>query len=444
MFARKYLILVLFILSSQLMGQAFRPNLLSPADRERLIPSGVAVMDDTDYSNSVQNYLVSNQQFLVSDPSFAAAIRSATPEQQAEYNRARTQVLAEARDLTQRLRGTIEITQENMLDVCEDRPSDLVAALVARTDDQTQEEDCRNIPLQVGQSARFNHRSRLQVPAYQVVKRLDANRYQASLNLNVTDAGDPANGPRTLEKIRGCMNTIAPYLKGPDGKTMEIRILTPAQTALLPEAERPMPANISVAQEAGRGHAFSYHNDWKCDTITHEILHLFGLCDEYHENGGFVAEWSCRVVPETPSIMGNHFDFFPTAVARTVVCPCRNAECLAALTRLPRSYTEPRIRMENPCMQLGSGMPLEVRYGSASTETQSGPVGNNLVIVTRPIRSSLVTDVQFTKMISGYCQREAPGYARCSQFSQISSQDSRCRNIPPECSNENYYRGTVR
>jgi hypothetical protein len=438
---RHFFLSIILIISTQVFGQSRAPGPLTAEEQARWNPPDAAIKDLVDYGQFTQNFLLANHEFLKSESEYLRGTHGTAARQ--ELLALRAPIVADALMLLNRGRGTIGITQAQMLEVCEERPTDLLVSLIQRVDEAGQEEDCRNIPLQVGQTMRFNHRSRLQIPAYQVVKRLDQNRYEATLNLNVTDVANPENGPATLAKIRGCMELVAPALKGPENKSLRIRILTPEETAALPEAERPQQVNISVAPATEpRGHATNYLNSWKCDTITHEILHLLGLCDEYHENGGFVAEWSCRVVPRGNSIMASHHEFFPTVFQRVTRCACHNEVCRGA-TGLNLEYKKRYSASPAPCLSINA---QEIDSAFRSGVTPGVTYANNVVTLVSelPPNTSLITDVHFKKIISGYCAREAPGYAQCSQYSQISSEDPRCRQIPFQCSDSAYYRGTVR
>ncbi len=419
-------------------AQMALPRLLTDVEREQYAPNGRGILDDAGQAQFTQDFLLANADYLVTEAEYLRGTRSSD---RANLLLVRAPVIADAKELLARLRGTITITDDQMLTVCEQNPTNLLAELIKVVDEKSEEDDCRNIPLQPGQSKKFNHRSRLQIPAYHVMKRVSDTSYEAVLNLNVTDPANPSNGPATLEKIRGCMALVQPYLKGPDGKSLTITALSSEQAAALPEDQRPQQVNISIAPDTEtRGNATFYRNSWGCETITHEILHLLGLCDEYHENGVFVAEWSCRIVPAGETQMGNHFEFFPKVIPRVTRCSCDNDICRRT-TELRPDLLEGYAQMGNPCSTC-NGKLLDTTFRPGATPGVT--YANNVVTyVSKTTMRNLLTDVHFAKIISGYCAREAPGYAVCSQFSQISNEDPRCRQIPPQCSDAEYYRGTA-
>ena len=81
-----------------------------------------------------------------------------------------------------------------------------------------------------------------------------------------------------LDKVRGCMDEAHPHLLGPNGKMLEI-VIEDAK-----ESNSCTPKHsIKIRSLAYTGDASShnYPIDIQCPLITHEILHLLGLSDEY-------------------------------------------------------------------------------------------------------------------------------------------------------------------
>jgi hypothetical protein len=447
MFVKLYLLCFCCVLSFQAHAQneLQAARFLTPDEMATYTPSGRSTPDTTQFATFVQNYLLANQQYLETDTNFNSLLRLVPQPQRAAVLASRERVVTEAMDLAWRLRGARGITRDNLLLACEEPSTNFVRSLVSRVNQQFESEDCQNIPLRIGDAVKFRHGGRLQVPSYHVINRIDQNRYKATLNLSFNNPQDPSSGPLMLQKVRKCMQEIGPYLKGPDNQSLSISILTPSEASALPENQRPELYNINVTNENIRGDAQNYRKDFTCETITHEILHLLGLCDEYHENGLFVSEWSCRVHPPGNSIMGDHYKFFPQVVPRTISCRCDLPRCRNFLTTYPQEFIERIANSNNPCQNLAAGSNLEVSrsYGSSS-RPQSTHEEGLIHFVNRPTKSSLLTDVHFKRIISGYCQRETPGYSICSQFSQISSTDPRCGDVPVECTSGDYYRGTPR
>lgn len=193
-----------------------------------------------------------------------------------------------------------------------------------------------------------------------LIRRSEEKKFQAVLNLNFTQnrkSIDPSkeNSPLTpeqqnlseamLNRARGCMQSLKPFLKGPDGRELEVLIMTPDEVSAFPEGTpRPEAVDINVTMRpAGwRGNSQEFGSNFDCMTISHELFHHLGLVDEYFEDpessqkpgqtGGRAAadEWSCRQITNSKSHMRNMFDSYSDTVPQTVVCPCDDS-CKAAM-----------------------------------------------------------------------------------------------------------------
>lgn len=128
-----------------------------------------------------------------------------------------------------------------------------------------------------------------------------------------------------LNKAQECINQANEKFTGPKGKKLKIAIQPSPET----ECRRRFSSihNILIGSANLRSHSKQYTSDISCATITHEVLHLLGLCDEYRErtvgyyidpNTGEVFSgkdykedaiaklaYDCRVV-HNYSIMSNH------------------------------------------------------------------------------------------------------------------------------------------
>lgn len=157
------------------------------------------------------------------------------------------------------------------------------------------------------------------------------NRFQAILNVDF-QSSDPVQKEYMLNRTRECMNAMGPYLKGPNGDNIEVKIITPGE--VLPnEMPSPQAIPITVTREnrSYRGHAAAFGTNFSCTTIGHEMLHHLGLCDEYHEGmytdpAGARHDYSCRQVTAAPSYMRNMVSAFQDTVPQTSRCDC-NAFC---------------------------------------------------------------------------------------------------------------------
>jgi hypothetical protein len=108
-------------------------------------------------------------------------------------------------------------------------------------------------------------------------------------------------------------------MTGPEGQKLKINILSGTEISQLPRENRPPINRISVYNELPRENAYSYALDTGCATITHEVLHLLGLVDEYD---GTSDNWGCRTPAIESSIMGNSHERYPETFTQNKSCSC--------------------------------------------------------------------------------------------------------------------------
>ncbi len=186
---------------------------------------------------------------------------------------------------------------------------------------------------------RVMSRTRYQSGNY-VMRNLGNGRYAAVLNLDFV-AGRGAS-PELVESMKArtmnCIRSLNPYLRN-GNESLEIQITSPRDR--LENIPRPRENVITVTNEASdfRGDAGHYGSNFTCRTIGHELLHLLGLCDEYHEGikpaappaanaRGRAAEmnymdWSCRPVTTSVSYMRNTWAF-NEILPQTRRCDCND------------------------------------------------------------------------------------------------------------------------
>lgn len=95
-------------------------------------------------------------------------------------------------------------------------------------------------------------------------------------------------------RTQQCLAQIQPFLKGPGGESLVIR--------LAPEAEvgaSPFKRIIQVTGKSVRGHSALWQAQWGCPEIMHEVFHLVGLVDEYADG----MNYGCRAIGPQDSIM---------------------------------------------------------------------------------------------------------------------------------------------
>lgn len=160
-----------------------------------------------------------------------------------------------------------------------------------------------------------------------LLKRTKEGDYQAVVSVNFKTGGGSLPPQEMLKRSKECLDLASPFLKGPDGKRMQFSVITPDEAQKLPSDERPEPYNVSIEPVGYGTNAASYAQDVGCPTITHEMLHLLGLCDEYKEDRPQYGNmWNCRVVTKVPSIMRD-LSTFNQAVPKTTSCNCSSQTC---------------------------------------------------------------------------------------------------------------------
>lgn len=146
-------------------------------------------------------------------------------------------------------------------------------------------------------------------------------QYQAVLNLNFV--GTTGLNQYMYQKTKTCMSDLSPYLKGPNGESLDIKIVTPNEK--LPGLPKINPVNIDVLQghTTFRGHSREFGSNFNCTTVGHEIMHHLGLCDEYHETvEPLKSKFSCRFVTAQPSFMRSMHTTMDMYVPQTNRCEC--------------------------------------------------------------------------------------------------------------------------
>ena len=119
-----------------------------------------------------------------------------------------------------------------------------------------------------------------------IVKREQDGSYSISLNMAFT-AGENYDGSvpeeqvpeHYMNKVQECLRQANSKMLGPNGEKLNINIQPPENNV----CEQAETRQIKIMSENNRSNAGAYAADINCSTITHEVLHLFGLCDEYDE-----------------------------------------------------------------------------------------------------------------------------------------------------------------
>ena len=131
-------------------------------------------------------------------------------------------------------------------------------------------------------------------------------------------------------KVQECLKKANSKMLGPNGEQLKMVIQSPPAGSA---CEATKPKTIKVGPRDFRSYMSKYESNIDCPTITHEILHLLGLCDEYketssgfyvspdtgeikessvyekpdNENDKFIFAYDCRVASKN-SIMSDQYE----------------------------------------------------------------------------------------------------------------------------------------
>ncbi len=168
------------------------------------------------------------------------------------------------------------------------------------------------------------------VPANYALTKLPDNGFRVELALELSNSAEPRAAADMFERVQRCAAEFSPFLKGPAGERLELRIHDATVAARFPAKKRPPTTKISIAPFGARSTAASYAADIDCPTVAHEVLHLLGLCDEYD---GRKDGFGCRPRPQTTSIMNDINRGYDAALPRVLRCECRAGSTCAHVHR---------------------------------------------------------------------------------------------------------------
>lgn len=174
-----------------------------------------------------------------------------------------------------------------------------------------------------------------------LLKKTGDNNYEATLTLDFKDNGGSVSPEQMMAQVNSCLGNVNPFLRGPGGKKISLRALSPKEASeQIPAGERPSVEPIRIQPDGTQIDAQNITGKADCATITHELLHHLGLCDEYKEGRTNIVapmvrsraeEWSCRNVTSRPSIMKNHQEAFNMTIPRKLTCECTDDICKKTL-----------------------------------------------------------------------------------------------------------------
>lgn len=215
--------------------------------------------------------------------------------------------------------GEVSQQLEENCDDCDQSPASQLKDLLAKIKDNKEAMAC--LELKPGQTKVVSFRDGTPTGItgnYSLTKKEDGS-FDVGVAMKFPD-----NDTTMMAKVQSCISSVTPFLKGPQGQVLNFKILSTSDVAKLPSAHRPMINNVAIQAANSRSNSASYAANIDCPTITHEVLHLTGLCDEY---SGTMDGYTCRATPKIDSVMSNQRDAFRRGMPETLTCECRNDVC---------------------------------------------------------------------------------------------------------------------
>ena len=278
---------------------------------------------------------------------------------------------------------------------------DIVLFMNSDFRDSVQErEEC--LDLKPGEKKQIDPRGRLPY----TLKRSKEGGYEIDFPLVffATEDYDGATPPETVpniyrDRVQKCLKQANKRLLGPEGEKLKISLSRPRTPVKNSENKGECPSSpiqetipIGIGSSNHRPDSSKYNSDIDCSAITHEILHLTGLCDEYKENKkGYYTD------PETGEV---------------VSCDTRTSDTKAQC----KPKYDCRVVAENSIMSIH-----QERWEYAEENNKS-----------------LLSPGQFKKILYGSCPGKNEIFNQCSDLAYKSSnEEEACHTIRDKCAQEN-------
>ena len=266
------------------------------------------------------------------------------------------------------------------------------------------------LELNPGQKKRIQSGNINSFKPYNIKRELDGS-YSIPLNLRFSAADDyDGEVPKDqvpihyMKKVQECMDQANQKMLGPNGEQLKIVIQEPTKqkdTKCKGESK-----NIKIGSKDHRSNAEQYAADIDCPTITHEVLHLLGLCDEYKESfrGYYVNSQTGDIVGRTENIFNADDEV--------------NKEFSDKELYRFKPYSDCRVTTTNSIMSF-----QDTRWNNVFKK------GTN---------DSLLTPGQFQAILYGGCSEKNKLFNECSQLAYKNSiYNTDCLQKKKQCENQN-------
>jgi len=154
--------------------------------------------------------------------------------------------------------------------------------------------DCT--PIEIGKCIKVNSSGNRS--AYYELCKNEKNEYQVNFNLNFK-SDNKKHIKKIKRKVKKCFKIINPWLNGPGGKSLKFDLYDDQET---PDTSPPSEHTITI-KKTDRENMGVWNHNITCPEITHELLHVAGLADEYNEgHRGNIVDKTTGEVTKTESI----------------------------------------------------------------------------------------------------------------------------------------------
>ena len=240
------------------------------------------------------------------------------------------------------------------------------------------------------------------------LKREADGSYSIPLNLQFSAADDyDGDVPKDqvleyyMKTVRECLDKANPKMLGPKGEQLKVVI-----PDLIKQTENNCDDDvikITIGSETHRSTPSKFGSYTDCDMITHEILHLLGLCDEYRERiRGFYVDSKTGKQQFTKDMSGEEYRKF---------------------AKDERYYFKPAY----DCRAItNSGIMSDAALAWSN-------------VINKNEGDSLLTNGQFNAILYGSCDSRNKLFNECSQLAyQSSLSDTDCLQKKHQCEIQNF------
>lgn len=321
----------------------------------------------------------------------------------------------------------------------------------------------RSCELKVGEALKVNnpfYKSPTETSQNYLLKRSGPKAYEAKVNLQFSSSGAADTiAPDEMQRLaKSCLKDFSPYMKGPNGESLTITLYD----EITDKAQLPV-SGIAIQRAGIRATSHRWKSDIDCPTLIHEVMHILGLVDHYHEkirgvvidsNGssryydGTAIEdkkiklddgrivpvaFDCRSLGPENSMMSNQYQ------ASDCVKPVEKYDLRTCKCDTDAYCNQVKKMFPDPIMSPNAYCPGEGLTYIYEGVKLSQVAGNYAIIsienykVVEPICKSLLMPAEFRFITTPNCKEDYKTYASCALNSSRTSVEERCKEVPAIC-----------